>query len=306
MKVIKDKTAANYFFTQVNRNITMENNTKTSEQLKSLVREKYTLIADQNKDKNASSCCGATGCSTIDHVLMADDYSELEGYAADADLGLGCGIPTEFARISEGDVVVDLGSGAGNDCFVARSLVGEKGKVIGVDFTEKMIEKARANAAKLGYSNVEFRQGDIENLPLGAETADVVVSNCVLNLVPDKQKVFQETYRVLKSGGHFSISDIVLEGELPDDLLKAAEMYAGCISGAIQKQDYVELVKNSGFANVKVLKEKEIVLPDDILEAYLPHEEIGAFRSKSRIVSITLYGEKIAGEDACCSPGCCN
>lgn len=284
----------------------MEAKSKTPEQLKNLVREKYTLIADQSRDTNAASCCGATGCSTIDQSLMADDYSKLEGYASDADLGLGCGLPTAFASISEGQVVVDLGSGAGNDCFVARSLVGEKGKVIGIDFTEKMIEKARANASKLGYSNVEFRQGDIENLPLGGETADVIVSNCVLNLVPDKYKVFQEAYRVLRRGGHFSISDIVLEGDLPSDIRKAAEMYAGCISGAIQKHDYIDIVKKCSFVNVKVQKEKEIILPEEILQTYLSPNEIATFRSKSKIISITLYGEKSVEMNACCSSACCN
>ena len=274
--------------------------------LKEFVKEKYGQIALQEKDTNASSCCGSGCCSSEVANIMNDDYNKLEGYNPDADLGLGCGLPTQFAKIKKGDVVIDLGSGAGNDAFIARHETGETGKVIGIDFTPAMIELARKNAKVRGFDNIEFRQGDIEEMPVAKDTADVIVSNCVLNLVPDKNAVIKEIFRVLKPGGHFSISDIVLEGELPDDLIKAAEMYAGCISGAIQKQDYVELVKNSGFANVKVLKEKEIVLPDDILEAYLPHEEIGAFRSKSRIVSITLYGEKIAGEDACCSPGCCN
>src|SRR5690606_33304468 len=138
----------------------------------------------QSKDDNSSSCCGSTGCSTIDYTVMADDYTKLDGYVADADLGLGCGLPTEFAKIREGDTVVDLGSGAGNDAFVARSITGDKGNVIGIDFTDKMVEKARINAEKLGYANVEFRQGDIENMPLAGNIADVVVSNCVLNLVP--------------------------------------------------------------------------------------------------------------------------
>lgn len=277
-----------------------------SEQLKDLVKEKYAQIADQSNETNTSGCCGATGCCTVDDALMVDDYSKLEGYVPEADLGLGCGLPTEFAKISEGDTVVDLGSGAGNDCFVARSVTGEKGKVIGIDFTEKMVEKARLNAGKLGFNNVEFRLGDIENLPLGSETADVVVSNCVLNLVPNKQKAFEETYRVLKPGGHFSISDIVLEGELPEDLRKAAEMYAGCVSGAIQKDEYLETVRKAGFVNVTLQKEKEIVLPDSILAAYLSKDEIPAFRAEAKILSITIYGEKTEKETGCCSPGCCN
>lgn len=284
----------------------MSSKREDTERMKALVKDKYAEIAGQSREINASSCCGATGCCTVDSAVMADDYTPLSGYAPDADLGLGCGMPTEFAKISEGDTVVDLGSGAGNDCFVARAVTGEKGKVIGVDFTEKMIEKARLNARKLGYGNVEFRLGDIENLPLASEIADVVVSNCVLNLVPDKRKAFEETFRILKPGGHFSISDIVLEGDLPDDLRKAAEMYAGCVSGAIQKQAYIELVKNSGFVNVAVQKEKEIILPDEILKSYMPMDEIDTFRSKSRIVSITLYGEKPAEKKACCGPSCCS
>ncbi|HEY8510512.1 MAG TPA: arsenite methyltransferase [Cyclobacteriaceae bacterium] len=283
----------------------MNKQSETPEQLKELVKEKYAQIADQAKT-DAAGCCGPACCDTIDQALMVEDYSKLSGYVADADLGLGCGLPTQFAKISEGDTVVDLGSGAGNDCFVARSLTGERGKVIGVDFTEKMVEKARLNATKLGLNNVEFRLGDIENLPLAAETADVVVSNCVLNLVPNKRKAFEETYRVLKKGGHFSISDIVLEGELPDELRKAAEMYAGCVSGAIQKEEYLDIVGKAGFANVTVQKEKEIILPDDILLTYLAKDEIPAFRSKARILSITVYGEKTEEKSGCCSPECCS
>lgn len=277
----------------------------TSEQLKQLVKEKYTQIAEQSKTQNASSCCGATcGCSTIDYEVMADDYSELKGYVADADLGLGCGLPTEYAMIKEGDTVVDLGSGAGNDAFVARSITGESGRVIGIDFTEKMIEKARENAAKLKYKNVEFRQGDIENMPLAGNSADVVVSNCVLNLVPNKAQAFKETFRILKTGGHFSVSDIVLSGELPEGLVKSAEMYAGCVSGAIQKSDYLNIIAQTGFKNIRVQKEKRITLPDEILKEYLPADAIEEFKnSNTGIFSITVYAEK---PEACCAPGCCD
>jgi SAM-dependent methyltransferase len=171
----------------------------TSEQLKQLVKEKYGQVADQSREDNAASCCGSgCGCGTIDQAIMAEDYTALPGYVADADLGLGCGLPTEFAKIKEGDVVIDLGSGAGNDAFVARSIAGASGKVIGIDFTEKMISKARLNAEKLGFHNVEFRYGDIEKIPVSQDVADVVVSNCVLNLVPDKAQAFAETLRVLK------------------------------------------------------------------------------------------------------------
>ena len=212
---------------------------QTEQQLKDIVREKYSEIALQDKETNQASCCGAGSCSTEVYNIMSDDYTTMEGYNADADLGLGCGLPTQFAKIKKGDVVIDLGSGAGNDCFVARAETGETGKVIGIDFTPAMIEKARINAEKLGFHNVEFRQGDIENMPVTAGVADVIVSNCVLNLVPNKDAVIKDIYRVLKPGGHFSISDVVLVGDLPEALQKDAEMYAGCVAGAIQKDHYL-------------------------------------------------------------------
>ena len=279
------------------------NATQTSDELKQIVKEKYGQIAEQSKETNESGCCGATGCCTVDYSVMSDDYTNLKGYNADADLGLGCGLPTEYAKIKEGDTVVDLGSGAGNDAFVARSVVGETGKVIGIDFTDKMIEKAKANAEKLKYSNVEFRQGDIENMPLAGGLADVVVSNCVLNLVPNKKQAFAETFRILKKGGHFSVSDIVLVGDLPDGLRKSAEMYAGCVSGAIQKDEYLSIIKEAGFNEITIQKEKRINLPDEIVKDYLSSEEIESFKTgKTGIVSVTVYAEKPLN---CCAPGCC-
>jgi arsenite methyltransferase len=171
---------------------------------KEAVREKYTQIASQSKEQNASSCCGATGCCDDSVIsIMADSYNTIDGYQPDADLGLGCGIPTEFANIRLGDTVVDLGSGAGNDAFIARKLTGPRGKVVGIDFTDAMIERAKENTTKLGLNNVEFRKGDIEDIPLTSNFANVVVSNCVLNLVPNKHKVFSEVFRILKPGGHF-------------------------------------------------------------------------------------------------------
>ncbi len=278
---------------------------ETNEQIKEMVKQKYSEIALQDKDTNASSCCGAGGCSTEVYNLMSEEYDTLNGYNPDADLGLGCGLPTNFAKIKKGDTVVDLGSGAGNDCFVARAETGETGKVIGIDFTEAMIEKARANAEKLGFNNVEFRQGDIEKIPMTSNVADVVVSNCVMNLVPDKLKAFAEVHRILKPSGHFSISDIVLVGELPEKIKSAAEMYAGCVASAIQKDNYLEIIKNSGFNNIVLQKEKPIVVPDDILKNYLNDEEIQEYKNSStRIYSITVYAEKMEG---CCNPntGCC-
>ena len=278
---------------------------ETSEQLKEIVRQKYSEIALQGKEENEASCCGSGCCSIETTNIMTDDYSTLEGYNPDADLGLGCGLPTQFAKIKKGDVVIDLGSGAGNDAFIARAETGETGKVIGIDFTPAMLDKARTNADKLGYNNVEFRQGDIEKMPVTANTADVIVSNCVLNLVPNKHGVFQEIFRVLKPGGHFSISDIVLVGTLPAKIQEAAEMYAGCVSGAIQKATYLELIDVTGFKSVTIQKEKNIHVPDDILGTYLSADEITNFRqSGTGIVSVTVFAEK-PKDVACCAPGCC-
>jgi len=277
----------------------------TDEKIKELVREKYSEIALQDKEMNQSSCCGAGGCSTEVYNIMSDDYTMLEGYAPDADLGLGCGLPTQFARIKKGDTVIDLGSGAGNDCFVARAECGPEGKVIGIDFTPAMIDKARENAEKMGYNNVEFRQGDIEKMPVGGNVADVVVSNCVLNLVPNKPAVFKEIYRVLKPGGHFSISDVVLEGELPEALRTDAEMYAGCVAGAIQKFAYLQAIEEEGFTGLTIQKQKPIVIPDDILSRYLNAEEIESLKKgKTGIFSVTVFAEKT---NLCCAPGggCC-
>ena len=280
---------------------------KTQDEVKDLVRQKYSEIALQEKETNQSSCCGVGACSTEVYSIMADDYANLEGYNPDADLGLGCGLPTQFAKIKKGDVVIDLGSGAGNDAFIARHETGETGKVIGIDFTPAMIERARQNNEIRGFNNVEFRQGDIEKMPVTANAADVIVSNCVLNLVPNKDGVIKEIYRVLKPGGHFSISDIVLEGQLPKEIKEAAEMYAGCVAGAIQKHVYLELIVANGFKNITVQKDKAIIIPDDILSNYLSAEQIVAFKqSGTGIRSITVYAEKPLGEKTCCSPDCCN
>jgi SAM-dependent methyltransferase len=284
---------------------------KSDTQIKELVKEKYTAIAEQSQTQNATSCCGATSSCCGDEVynIMADDYTQLEGYNPDADLGLGCGLPTEFAKIKEGDTVIDLGSGAGNDAFIARRFVGEKGKVLGVDFTEAMIARARDNAEKLGLNNVEFRLGDIDDMPVTSNYADVIVSNCVLNLVPNKHKVISEIFRVLKPGGHFSISDIVLEGELPAKWREVAELYAGCVSGAIQKQVYVEIIEAAGFKNITLQKDKAIHIPDNILTNYLSAAEIEAYKNgKTKITSITVYADKPARDEKnYCEPGsgCC-
>ena len=294
---------------------------KTEKDLKDVVRDRYSKIATQDKAVNASSCCGATTPSNKVYNIMMDDYSETEGYAEEADLGLGCGLPTQFAKIQTGDTVIDLGSGAGNDCFVARHETGTTGKVIGVDFTPAMIKQARINADKLGYNNVEFREGDIDDMPVSDDVADVIVSNCVLNLVPNKSKVINEIFRVLKPGGHFSISDIVLVGGLPEGLRNDAEMYAGCVAGAIQKDDYLNHIEDAGFENITLQKEKTISIPEDILIKYLSEAEIKDFVSgETGIFSVTVYAEKPGStqekpkvklseleSDSCCSPstGCC-
>lgn len=279
---------------------------QTEDQIKEMVKQKYGEIALQDKTANQSSCCGAGGCSTEVYNIMSDDYKELEGYNPEADLGLGCGLPTQFAKINKGDIVIDLGSGAGNDCFVARHETGETGKVIGIDFTPAMIEKARVNAETRGFNNVEFRLGDIEHMPVSANSANVVISNCVLNLVPNKSNVFQEIFRVLKPGGHFSISDIVLTGELPEKIKSAAEMYAGCVASAIPKEEYLGYIQKAGFKNLTLQKEKAIIVPDDILKSYLNEQEIIEYKKNGTVIfSITVYAEKPDNSSNCCSPGCC-
>ena len=279
---------------------------QTAEEIKTMVKDQYSKIALQSKDQNATSCCGATAscCGDDIYKVMADEYEGIKGYNPDADLGLGCGLPTQFAKIKKGDVVIDLGSGAGNDCFIARSETGETGKVIGIDMTDAMINRARTNAEKLNYNNVEFRLGEIESMPVSDNTADVIVSNCVLNLVPDKHRAFAEIHRVLKEGGHFSISDVVLSGTLPDKIMQTAEMYAGCISGAIQKEEYLNIIKEIGFDNITLQKEKVISVPDEILSNYLSAEEKSQFKANnSGIYSITVYAEKKKSQ--CCDKETC-
>lgn len=279
---------------------------ENSKKIKEIVKEKYGEIANQSKTVNESSCCGVGSCTGVDYTIFSEDYSKLKGYNPDADLGLGCGLPTEFALIKEGDTVLDLGSGAGNDAFVARAITGEKGKVIGLDFTEEMIEKARANTEKLGYNNVEFRFGDIEKMPVTANKADVIISNCVLNLVPDKEKAFKEIYRVLKTEGHFSVSDVVATGDLPQSIKSGAELYAGCVSGAIKKEEYLGIIEDAGFVNLRIQKERVIEIPDDIYLKFISLEELESFKKSGvNLVSINVYADKPS--QPCCDPkaGCC-
>ncbi len=274
--------------TDENKNSTMKN----EEALREIVREKYAEIALADPADN-KSCCTPACCVDGNKNSMADSYEGISGYEPSADLGLGCGLPTEYAGIKKGDTIIDLGSGAGNDCFVARAEAGDSGHVIGIDMTAEMIKRARKNVDSLGYSNVEFRLGEIENIPVQSNEADVVISNCVLNLVPDKQKAFQEIYRILKPGGHFSVSDIVLTGPLPESLIKVAELYAGCVSGAISKEEYLNMISENGFKNIKIQKAKNIELPEEFLFSYLTPEEMELVRkSKIGIESISVYAEK--------------
>jgi arsenite methyltransferase len=262
----------------------------TRKDVKEIVKEKYAEIAVSSTRK---CCCGSSNNKIVGYTIMKDDYNHLEGYVPEADLGLGCGLPTEFAGIKKGDTVVDLGSGAGNDVFVARALVGDEGKVIGIDFTDEMMIKANFNLDKLGYKNVEFKLGEIESMPLDDDFADVIVSNCVLNLVPDKQKAFNEIYRVLKAGAHFCVSDIVIKGELHPELKKSAEMYAGCVAGAVQQEEYIGIIKQAGFTNVEIKRTKTIELPDEVLLKYLNDEQLKEFKLKQvGIFSITVVGYK--------------
>jgi len=268
----------------------------TPEELKILVKDKYAQIAEQAKETNASSCCGATSACCGDgmtYSIMADDYTGKDGYVADADLALGCGIPTDYAGIQPGMTVLDLGSGAGNDVFIAAKEVGESGRVIGVDMTDVMIAKANENREKLGATNVEFRLGDIEALPLDADSVDVVISNCVLNLVPNKARAFAEMYRVLRPGGSFAVSDIVVDGVMPEELRSVAELYAGCVSGAEQREEYLAHITDSGFTDVSIPKEKPIHIPEEIL-----HEVLSALPEDrrnlegARLVSVTVRAVK--------------
>ena len=268
----------------------------SSKDVKQIVKEKYSEIAlgtqGQGCCGSASFCCGSS--NLINFSMIENEYNNVDGYVPDADLGLGCGLPTEYAQIKKGDTVVDLGSGAGNDVFIARSIVGNEGKVIGIDMTEEMIEKANSNNKILGYKNVEYRLGDIEAIPLNDAIADVVVSNCVLNLVPDKLKAFSEIYRILKPGAHFCVSDIVIQGELTEELKKSAEMYTGCVSGALQQSDYLKIISETGYSNIEIKKSKKIELPEDLLSLYLSEKGIEDYKKNLKgIFSITVVGTKI-------------
>lgn len=254
-------------------------------ELKLIVQEKYGKIASSDETASGSCCCTPGCCSTVDISTFNESYVHLEGYVPEADMSLGCGVPVDYADIRPGDRILDLGSGAGNDCFVARALTGETGHVTGIDFTEPMLRKAEENRRKLGYGNVVFVFGDIEEIPLPDDSYDVVLSNCVLNLVPDKQKAFSEIFRVLKIGGHFCVSDVVVKGTLSDKARSDAELYAGCVSGASTMDDYLGFIRHSGFSNIILHKEKRIQMPAGVLDG---HEE----NDTDGIYSITISATK--------------
>lgn len=269
-----------------------------AEEIKQVVKKKYGAIANRSLllDQTQSSCCGTSGCcGELEITMIGDEYKNVKGYNPDADLGLGCGLPTQFANLEIGDSVLDLGSGAGNDCFVARAIVGETGMVTGLDFTDEMVAKAIANVQKLGFTNVEFVKGDIEAMPLPDNSFDVIVSNCVLNLVPDKNKAFAQIMRVLKPGGHFCVSDVVVKGELPEALRKDAEMYVGCVAGAVSMDRYIDIINNEGFEAITVHKLKAITIPVEVLSNYLSELEMEDFKKgETGVFSLTVSGYKQA------------
>lgn len=262
-------------------------------ELKTIVRETYKRAAAKGSE------CGC-GCSGDDgtYSFMEESYAAKDGYVADADLGLGCGVPTDLAGIKAGDHVLDLGSGAGIDAFIARAIVGEGGSVTGVDFTPEMISLARLNAEKLGYNNVFFIGGDIEALPIPDSAIDVIVSNCVLNLVPDKQVAFAEMARVTAPGGHFCISDIVTRGALPEIIRTTVENYAGCVTGAMDEHDYLTLIADAGFENVTVLRRRVIEIPVSVLREIAVEKDVSSlegFKGEAAIMSITVRGDMPIG-----------
>ena len=267
----------------------------TDNEIKQSVRDRYSGIAEKS-----GGCCGSgCGCGTAASPekelfsMVSGEYSALEGYEAEADLGLGCGMPTRYAGLEAGHTVVDLGSGAGNDAFVALKEVGPGGRVIGIDMTPAMVTRARELALKRKAANVEFLLGEIGHIPLPDATADRVLSNCVLNLVPDKAGAFNEIRRILKAGGKFSISDIVLEGELPAGMRRSAELYAGCVAGALQKEEYLRIAAEAGLGDIEVVSEREIEIPDSVFAESVDADALARFRSSgARILSLTITGAR--------------
>ncbi|MBC8343807.1 MAG: arsenite methyltransferase [Bacteroidetes bacterium] len=263
---------------------------------KRIVKEKYAEIAKGEKQAPTCSCSNTDLRRDDTFTSLSPNYEGQPGYFDRANLHIGCGIPTEFIGIQRGDIVLDLGSGAGNDCFLAHHLTGDAGKVIGLDFTNEMVEKAIENNILLGHSNIEFIKGDIEHIPIEDNKIDIVISNCVLNLVPDKEKAFGEIFRVLKPNGRFSISDVIIKGELPASIRNDAKLYTGCVAGTIQLEPYLQIIKNSGFKNPEVKSIRKVMIPDNILAVYMTEDEMAEFNSESSgIFSVTITAEKLNG-----------
>jgi len=271
------------------------------EETKKVVREGYAKIARQDTSccGPVSSCCGSTNLAEEISKSIGYTEEEIKAVPEGANLGLGCGNPVTLASLREGETVLDLGSGGGFDCFLAADRVGQNGRVIGVDMTPEMIEKARENAGKGDYGNVEFRLGEIENLPAADNSVDVIISNCVINLAPDKSKVFTEAYRVLKPGGRLMISDIVLLRELPDFIKNSIEAYIGCLSGAMMRGEYIKSIKAAGFQEVGIVDETsfpvECMANDPTAKAIIENLKIPIEEVKevaSSVISVKVYGVK--------------
>jgi len=270
------------------------------EKIKKMVREGYAKIAKKEDSYcgPAVSCCHSADLHEETSKKIGYSEEELRSVPEGANLGLGCGNPVALASLEKGETVLDLGSGTGLDCFLAAKKVGEKGRVIGVDMTPEMIDKARENARKGNYENVEFRLGEIENLPVADNTADIVISNCVINLSPDKRRVFKEAFRVLKPSGRVMISDIVLLKKLPEAIKKSVKAYIGCLSGAIMKDKYVELIKEVGFQEVKIIEETHFPIEcmgsdftaKAVMDSNIPVEKVKEI-AKS-VASVKVYGAK--------------
>ena len=269
--------------------------------VRKVVREGYAKIAKQGNPCCAPShsCCGSPDSAEDISKKLGYSEEELKSVPEGSNLGLGCGNPVALASLKEGETVLDLGAGAGFDCFLAANKVGKKGKIIGVDMTPEMVEKARENAEKSGTDNVEFRLGEIESLPVADNSVDAVISNCVINLAPDKRRVFIEAYRVLKPGGRLMISDIVLLNELPEEIRNSVEAYVGCVSGAVLKDEYLKAIKEAGFQDVKIMDETSFpsdnVMNDPtakefIKEFNMPVEKVEEVVSS--IQSINVFGVK--------------
>ena len=271
------------------------------EEIKKVVREGYAKIAKQDSSCCApvNSCCGSTDLAQDIGKSIGYTEEELKAVPEGANLGLGCGNPVALASLRKGETVLDLGSGGGFDCFLAGDKVGENGRVIGVDMTPEMIERARENARKGNYGNVEFRLGEIENLPVADNSVDIVISNCVINLAPDKRRVFTEAFRVLKPGGRLMISDIVLLRELPDFIKDSIEAYIGCLSGAIMRNEYIEAIKAAGFQEVRIIDETsfpiECIANEPTVKALMEVLRIQPEKVKevaTSVISIKVHGVK--------------